>query len=125
MNDEPKHKLYGTPMGEWIALTPGGLNDEVGVGISGIIGNGRYGFGLEGEQLIDFVRRSLYTLLERGAKPRHWLMTGTPQLQYGSDSPSEIVEGVIADWLKRGGGDLEWVDFRFSLPKYDHLLNKK
>jgi hypothetical protein len=125
MTDEPKHKFHGTLMSEWIAFTPGGLDDEVGVGLATIIHAGRYGYGLEGEQLIDFVRRSLYTLVERGAKPRHWLMTGTPQLHYGDDSPNEIVEGVIADWLNRGGDDLEWFDFRFSLPKYDTLFDKK
>ena len=34
-----------------------------------------------------------------------------------SYSPQEIVDGVIADWLAGGGGDLEWGDFWFALPE--------
>jgi hypothetical protein len=124
MMNEPKHKLYGRPMSEFIALTPSGLNDDIGVGLDGIIWNGKHGFGLQGAALIDFVRRSLYTLVERGAKPRHWKLTGNIPLHYGNDSPEEIIEGVIADWQNSGGDDLEWGDFRFTLPKYDALLNK-
>ncbi len=120
MIEELRHKLYGRPMGEWIALTPYALND-IGVGMHGIIDNGRYGFGLEGPSLVDFVRRSLRTLVARGAVPRHWGKPGAPDrnipLHYGSDTPDEIVEGVIADWLAGGGGDLEWGDYWFALPK--------
>jgi hypothetical protein len=52
-------------------------------------------------------------------------MEGNIPLHYGSDSPGEIVEGVIADWLASGGGDLEWGDFRFTLPKYDALYEQR
>ncbi len=120
MNNESRHKRHGDRMSEWIALTPYGLND-IGVGLYGIIANGRYGFDLEGPALVDFVRRSLRTLVSRGAVPRHRGKPGSPDrnipLHYGSDTPNEIVEGVIADWLASGGGDLEWGDFWFALPK--------
>jgi hypothetical protein len=125
MSDELKHKFHGTPLSEWIASTPSWLDDDIGLGLGEIIGDGRKGFGLEGPALVEFVRRSLRTLVERGAKPRHWQMSGNTPLRYGSDSPHEIIEGVIADWQAAGGGDLEWGDFRFTLPKYDALLNKK
>jgi hypothetical protein len=104
----------------WIALIPNELND-IGVGLYSVIYDGRYGFGLEGPALVDFVRRSLHALVERGAVPRQWGSPSDPQrnipLHYGSDTPDEIVEGVIADWLAAGGGDLEWGDFWFALPK--------
>ena len=92
------------------------------MGLGGIIDDGHRGFGLEGEALVEFVRKSLRTLVEAGARPWHW---GTPEdidrdipLHYGNDTPDEIVEGVIADWLASGGGDLEWGDFRFILPEF-------
>ena len=124
MTDEPKHKIYGSSVNECISYTSSGLDDDVGVGLNGIIADGHLGFGLEGPALVDFVRRSLHTLVARGAKPRHWRLDGNIPLHYGADSPQEIVEGVIADWLASGGGDLEWGDFRFTLPKYDAALDK-
>jgi hypothetical protein len=110
-------------MSDWIALTPGGLDDDVGIGLNGIVADGREGFGLEGSALVDFVRRSLHGLVKRGARPRHWRLDGNIPLHYGNDSPDEIVEGVIADWLA-SGRDLEWGDFRFTLPKYDAELDR-
>jgi hypothetical protein len=119
MSKEISHKIYGTGMRDWIALTPSEL-DDIGLGLASIIDDGRYGFELEGEELVEFIRKSLYTLVERGAKPRHWGSPSDPHrdilLHYGSDSNTEIVEGVISDWLASGGGDLEWGDFWFALP---------
>jgi hypothetical protein len=107
-------------MSEWIALQTNELKD-IGIGLDVIVSAGRRSFGLEGAALVDFVRRSLHALVERGAVPRQWGSPGDPQrnftLHYGSDTPDEIVEGVIADWLAGGGGDLEWGDFWFALPK--------
>ncbi len=102
------------PMSQWIALMPNRLSD-IGIGLSGVVGVGRRSFGLEGAALADFVRRSLHALVERGAVPWQWGMERNTKLHYGSDTPEEIVEGVIADWL--AGGDLEWGDFWFALPE--------
>ncbi len=122
MTEEPRHKFYGTTISEMIGFTPSGLDDEIGVGLGGIIDDGRRGFGLDSEALVEFVRKSLRTLVKAGARPWQW---GTPNdpdrdipLHYGSDTPDEIVEGVIADWLASGGGSLEWSDFRFILPEF-------
>ena len=41
---------------------------------------------------------------------------GRFELHYGNNTNEEIVEGVIADWLASGAGDLEWGDFWFALP---------
>jgi hypothetical protein len=51
-------------------------------------------------------------------------MPGNIPLHYGNDSPEEIVEGVIADWIAAGGGDQEWGDFRFMLSKYHERHNR-
>ncbi len=105
-------------MSEWIALIPHELKD-IGVGLRSIVYDGRDGFGLEGPALIGFVRRSLHALVARGAIPWQWGQPGTWELNkrihYGSDTPDEMVEGVIADWQARG--DLEWEDFWFALPQ--------
>jgi hypothetical protein len=61
MINERRHKIHDTKITEWITCTPNDL-DDIGVGLAGILDDGRYGFGLEGSELIDFVRRSLYVL---------------------------------------------------------------
>ena len=116
-----RKSAYGDSPERWVALLPSHLKDDIGIGLGAIIHAGRHGFQLEGPALIDFIRRALYALVMRGAKPRHW---GTPEdinrdipLHYGGNSDSEIVEGVIADWLKSGGGEPRWGDFWFELPK--------
>jgi hypothetical protein len=127
MISEPKHKRSGRALSDWISTLPKAyeLDDDVGIGLTTIVQTGKYDFGLEGAALIDFIRRSLRTLVEQGARPSHWRAPEGIPLHYGNDSPEEIVEGVIADWLASGGGDLEWGDFRFTLPKYDALYDKR
>lgn len=129
MTEEPRHKLLGTRMSDLIRFTPSELSDDIGVGLSNIIADGRYGFGLEGPPLVGFVRKCLYELVKYGGRPHHW---GSPErpdrdfdLHYGNDTEDEIVEGVIADWLRGGGGDLEWFDFRFMLPKEKRREHKR
>ena len=76
-------------------------------------------FGLEGEALTDFVRRSIYALLEAGAKPV--LGTNTPnvyelQPQYGQTN-TEIAEAVIREWLAQGApSPAPWTGLWFGLP---------
>src|SRR4051812_2005334 len=99
MTQELRHTAYGRTMSEWIALTPGELTRDA-VGLWQIVPEGRGGFGLQGADLVEFVRRSLHALLERGAKPvvggrgtgYNWIV----QPQYGS-SNDEIAEAVIAE----------------------------
>ncbi len=119
MTEEPRYRGRGQTMSEWVSFMPNELND-IGVGLYSIIGTGRRAFGLEGAALTDFIRRSLYALVERGARPRHAGSFDEPRrdtpLHYGNDTNAEIVEGVIADWLAAGAPDLEWGDFWFELP---------
>lgn len=119
MIDERVRKLFGDTVSEWIQSLPSDL-DDIGVGLHAIVQTGRYGFELKNSELIEFIRKSLYVLLNHGAKPRHWGSPSKPdrdfELHYGNDTNDEIVEGVIADWLASGAGDLEWGDFWFALP---------
>lgn len=101
MNQEPRHKDYGTPLSEWIARIPNELPYDA-VGIFQIVPAGRDGFGLARDDLVDFVRRAIMALLDAGAVPvRGGEDTGydwIAQRQYGQ-SKHEITEAVIAEWL--------------------------
>jgi hypothetical protein len=120
MKSEPRDKFYGDTISEWCDTLHYDLED-IGVGLATIVQVGRYGFELKNSDLIDFVRRSLFALVKRGAKPYQLGSLAYPNrkplLHYGSDTNEEIVEGVIADWLASGAGDLEWGDFWFALPE--------
>lgn len=100
MTQEPRHKTYGTPMSEWIALAPGELPRDA-VGVWQLVPEGRDGFGLKGNSLIEFVRRSIYALLDAGAVPVSGGM-GTDyewiaQKHYGT-TREEIAENVVREW---------------------------
>ena len=118
MSKEPRFIGLGTPLGEWIALTPGSLND-LPVGMWEIVAHGRTGFRLEGEALTDFVRRSIHALIDAGAKPV--VGAGKPdqwklQVQYGSNK-HEVAEAVIDEWLRQGAHTPEpWTGLWFGLP---------
>ena len=120
MKIERRHNRYGSTISEWISTLPNDI-DDIGIGLTLVVMTGRHNFELEGDELIDFVLRSIYALLESGGKPRHWGSPSDPNrnipLHYGNDTNDEIVEGVIADWLASGGGDLEYGDFWFLLPE--------
>src|SRR5829696_6512754 len=119
MSAERKDPWFGHTASEWIALTPGDLTIDA-VGLWEIVPFGREGFGLQGADLVDFVRRSLYALVEAGAKPviggggtdYYWIV----QPQYGTGN-AEIVENVIAEWLASGGGDPDPGGLWFALPE--------
>jgi hypothetical protein len=120
MIQDKRHKLFDETVGEWLRDLPAYL-DDIGIDLGAIVQNGRSGFGLEGRDLAEFVRKSLHGLVKHGAKPRHWGSLSYPgrniPLHYGNDTPEEIVEGVIADWLAPGAGEPEWGDFWFDLPE--------
>jgi hypothetical protein len=105
-------------MSEWIALTPGTLND-IPVGMWKIVNDGRQGFGLEGEALASFIRRSIYALMDAGAKPVIGLGKGKWQLQvqYGSNK-QEVAEAVIREWQLQGAPTpAPWTGLWFGLPR--------
>jgi hypothetical protein len=117
MTTDPKD-AFGTSMSEFITYVPGTLND-LPVGMWEIVRDGRWGFGLEGPALTDFIRRCIYSLMDAGAKPvagagkpDAWVL----QVQYGSNK-HEVAEAVIQEWLRQGAPDYEpWKGVWFGLP---------
>jgi len=104
MTEEPRHKYFGDTLSDYIVQVANELPIDA-VGLWQIVPRGRRGFGFEGEQLTDFVRRCIAELLSRGAvpvtggggTPYHWIA----QKQYGS-KPEDIIENVVAEWLAKG-----------------------
>lgn len=118
MNAERRHKIYGSTESEWIASTPVELDIDA-VGLWQIEPAGRQGFGLEGEELANHIRRNIYALIEAGAipvygggdGPHDWIY----QPQYGK-TKEEIAENVINEWLAKGGGETTVSDVWFARP---------
>lgn len=121
MSSEPTRDIFGETetVTEWLDSLAYDLED-IGVGLSQIVGAGRYDFKFSESELDNFIRHSLTRLVKERAKPRHWGSLSYPErditLHYGNDTNEEIVEGVIADWNKMGQPDLEWGDFWFARP---------
>ncbi|EIM30608.1 hypothetical protein MicloDRAFT_00008580 [Microvirga lotononidis] len=121
MTEEPKHWYYGTPMSEHIKRVADELPIDA-VGMWQIVPGGRQGFKLEGDALIDFVRRCIAELLSRGAVPvvgggldgeHEWIV----QRQYGS-TPEEIIDNVVREWLANGAKDEDPGGLWFALREY-------
>lgn len=93
-------------MSEWISLV--GELDVDAVGLWQIIPVGRHEFGLQGDALVDFIRRSLLAHFGYGARPVMHVpgseFLWTVQHQYG-DEPSQMTEAIIAEW--DAGGRLD------------------
>ncbi len=103
-------------------------DDEIGIGLCGIVWSGRRDFHLEGDVLIDFVRRVIIGLVAGGASPEDvsFVTPDNPRglAHFGADSPEEIAEGVVAAWVAAGMPAPEWGDWRFNTPRNRALLDE-
>lgn len=79
-------------------------------------------FDLKGEALANWVKISILSLLNEGAKPVRGARdpaTGlgyrVEQLQYGTDH-DKIADAIIAEWLGWGGGDPDHGGLWFTTP---------
>ncbi|CCB65614.1 MULTISPECIES: hypothetical protein [unclassified Hyphomicrobium] len=101
MTNEPRHRRTGETLSEVIAQHPNELPYDA-VALMHIVPTGRVNFGLTGDALTDYVRRSVRALLEAGAVPvTHIPGNGyefTYETKYGS-TIDEITEGVVKEWL--------------------------
>ncbi|MEN6586584.1 MAG: hypothetical protein ABFE02_11150 [Sulfuricella sp.] len=126
MSVERRHRHFGDTIAEYIEKVPNELQIDA-VGLWQVVPVGRYDFDLHGEELVDYVRRNIYALLERGAKPvvgatdgvHYWEL----QTQYGSTS-EEIVNAVVTEWLAAGGGDPDPGGLWFALPELCEAAKK-
>ncbi|GEP52866.1 hypothetical protein [Reyranella soli] len=116
MTAQIRHRIYGTPLEEWIELVPGELEIDA-VSLRNILVAGREGFGLSDDQLIDYVRRNILLLLAKGAKPVVGALDGVhfwSLVDYGN-APEEIADAIIGEW-QRVGRDPELGDLSFAVP---------
>ncbi|MCE1235560.1 MAG: hypothetical protein LWW93_04295 [Hyphomicrobiales bacterium] len=102
--------------------------DEIGVGLGSLVDRGRIGFRLEGDALIDFVRRVIVGLVAGGASPEDdgFVTPDNPRglAHFGADTPEEVADGVVAAWVAAGAPDPEWGDWRFNTPRNRALLDE-
>lgn len=79
---------------------------------------GRLGLHFEGRDLLDFVDRVIVRLVHAGATPADDALFSPENprglAHFGSDTPEEIADGIVAAWVAAGMPDLEWGDWRFN-----------
>jgi hypothetical protein len=113
-----RDRYYGWTVDEWIAATPGELTRDA-VSLWEIVSFGRQGFGLSGPELIDFVRRSLLALFEKGAKPVVGANDGVhlwmPLTNYSGDA-EDTARTIIDEW-QQSGRDPDAGGIWFALPQ--------
>ncbi len=116
MKKERRKKYYGHTVEEWIEKVPGELAVDA-VGLWQIVSSGRAGFGLSGDELVDYVRRNLFALFAKGAKPVRGAFDNIhiwTLVDYGN-TPEEMADGIIKEWL-RSGRDPDVGGVWFALP---------
>lgn len=91
---------------------------DVPVSLGYLVSAGREGFGLEGEELTEFMHCSVRALLDAGGLPVERLGGGFWKLQsrYGN-SKEAIIKSVIAEWLAQDEPmPKPWTSVFFGLP---------
>jgi hypothetical protein len=104
MTKEPIDKFYGVTMSKWIAHVPDELSSDA-VGLWQIVPAGMLRFGLSGDELVEYVRRNIYALLDAGAVPvvsgsgtdYEWLR----RADFGT-TKEQIADSVIIEWQHIG-----------------------
>ncbi|GAB2879576.1 hypothetical protein GCM10027093_13450 [Paraburkholderia jirisanensis] len=118
LNLQAIDRFFGQTVMEYIQTVPGELPNDA-VGLWQIVPTGRQGFGLNGDDLGEFVRRCVLALLTHGAKPvvggggtqYDWIL----QPHYG-ETNEEIADTVMNEWLASGAGDCDPGGLWFALP---------
>ena len=113
MTAERFHKDWGTPLSEWITLVKGELPQD-GVFLQQPVADGIEGFGLDGAELDDFVRRCIVELLDAGAVPA--MAGSTEPLPNYVGSSTDVASQIVQDW-RRGAIMADRDGIWFVLPR--------
>ncbi|WP_156386335.1 hypothetical protein [Aureimonas sp. Leaf454] len=109
--------LNGTPVEVVIGWWAYRARDEFET-LDGIIESGMRAFQFRGDDLVEFVRRSIYAMIDAGAKPFAGDIGGVAPDFYPTDrwgtTREEIADALITEWQKRGGGELEIWSYPFA-----------
>ncbi len=115
MNTNSRGKIYGRTIAHWISTIPGDL-DRDAVNLCQIISAGRIEYDLEGQELTDFVRLSLISLLDNGAVPVMSSDNWASNHKYGR-TKLEIADGILEEWLASNGDETYLWSVWFARPK--------
>jgi hypothetical protein len=121
MEKELRDKFYGDTIEERIKKVPAELVIDA-VGLWQIVSFGREGFGLSGDKLVDYVRRHLFALFAKGARPVRGALDGVhiwTLVNYG-ETPEEMADAIINEW-QNSGRDPDVGSVWFALP---HIYNE-
>ena len=106
----------GVSVAEGILGSVGRARDEFET-LDAIIVRGIDLFYLEGNDLVEFVRRCIYALLDAGARPFTGPIDSPPSFhptdEWGT-TREEIADSLIREWQRKGGGELEWWSYPFA-----------
>src|SRR5262245_59488683 len=103
MSGEPRDRVYGLTIDEYISRVPAELAIDA-VGLWQVFAYGRDAFGLSGEPLANLIRRSILALLAKGAKPVVGARDGLHfwhVVDYG-EKPEEIADAILNEWQLTG-----------------------
>jgi hypothetical protein len=122
MEKELRDKFYGDTIEERIEKVPAELLVDA-VGLWQIVSFGREGFGLSGDKLVDYVRRHLFALFAKGAKPVQGAMDNIhiwTLVNYG-ETAEQMADAIINEW-RNSGRDPDVGSVWFALP---HIYEEK
>ncbi|GGD94577.1 hypothetical protein GCM10011390_11670 [Aureimonas endophytica] len=86
--------------------------------LDAIVTNGIRSWQFQGDDLIEFVRRCIYAMVDAGAKPFDGDIGGVAPNFYPTDrwgtTREDIADSLIAEWQRQGGGELPFWSYAFA-----------
>jgi hypothetical protein len=110
---ESKVDFFGRSQAEWLAVADNEARRDA-IALAEIIQQAKHGFGLEGEQLQDYLRRVVLYLLESGAHPVVSSDRKNVSWEIASEFCGEVslvISKIIEHWEQSGSDDAYFVWF--------------